>query len=127
MKQHGAFEFLKTATPKLFSPVSKEKMASQIDAFLSSLNGLATETLVAYYEAMIKRPDSTDILKTTDMPVLFVIGKHDAAIPADDMLKQSHMPAKSSIHILRDSGHMGMMEETAKTNQLLQEFLSQEG
>ena len=56
-------------------------------------------------------------------PVLFIAGEHDVAIPLDDVLKQCHLPEKSYFHLLKESGHMGMMEETEKANQILEEFL----
>ncbi|HQZ51522.1 MAG TPA: alpha/beta hydrolase, partial [Chitinophagaceae bacterium] len=81
------------------------------------------QSLVSYYEAMIQRPDRTEILKKATIPVLFIMGKHDNAVPVKDMLEQSHLPKKSYIHMLQQSGHMGMLEETNKCNQMLEQFL----
>ena len=122
-KQHGAFEFLKTATPNLFSPTSKSENANSIEKFIASLANFSTDALVSYYEAMMKRPDRTSLLKKTEKPVLFVAGEHDNAIPLNDIVKQCHLPEKSYFHVLKKSGHMGMMEEPGKANQILQEFL----
>jgi len=122
-KQHSAFEFLKTATPNLFSPISKSEIANSIEKFIASLTNFSTDALVSYYEAMMKRPDRTSLLKKTEKPVLFVAGEHDNAIPLNDIVKQCHLPEKSYFHVLKKSGHMGMMEESGKANQILQEFL----
>ena len=123
-KQHGAFEFLKTATPNLFSPNSKSQIPNSIQEFIASLASFSTDALVSYYEAMMKRPDRTSLLEKTEKPVLFVAGEHDNAIPLNDILKQCHLPEKSYFHLLKKSGHMGMMEEPGKANQILEEFLS---
>ena len=122
-KQHGAFEFLKTATPNLFSPNSKSEIPNTIEGLIASLANFSTDALVSYYEAMMKRPDRTSLLKTTEKPVLFVAGEHDNAVPLNDILNQCHLPEKSYFHVLKKSGHMGMMEEPAKANQILEEFL----
>jgi len=127
-KQHGAFEFLKTATPNLFSPNSKTQSRllsgpNSIQELISSLSNFSTDALVSYYEAMMKRPDRTDLLKKTEKPVLFIAGEHDNAIPLNDILKQCHLPEKSYIHLLKKSGHMGMMEEPENANRILEEFL----
>ena len=122
-KQHGAFEFLKTATPNLFSPNSKTEIPNSIQELISSLSNFSTDALVSYYEAMMKRPDRTDLLKKTKKPVLFIAGEHDNAIPLNDVLKQCHLPEKSYIHLLKKSGHMGMMEEPENANRILEEFL----
>ena len=123
IKQNGAFEFLKTTTPNLFSPNSKEQIPNTINDFIESLKGFTSKALIAYYEAMMSRPDRTSILKNTKNPVLFIAGEHDNAIPLNDVLKQCHLPGKSYFHVLKNSGHMGMMEETQNANRILEDFL----
>jgi pimeloyl-ACP methyl ester carboxylesterase len=123
IREHGAFEFLKTATPNLFSPKTKEENIGLIEKQIAGLSRLTPESLVAYYEAMIGRPDRTHVLRQTRVPVLFIIGKSDMAVSPDDSLQQSHLPEISYIHLLAHSGHMGMLEEPAACNRILDEFL----
>lgn len=125
IKQHGGFEFLKTAVPNLFSPNSKSQMANSIESFIQSLKDFKAEALIAYYEAMMKRPDRTNVLKNTKNPVLFITGEYDTAVPLNDVLKQCYLPEKSYIHILKKSGHMGMIEESEIANRVLLEFLNE--
>jgi pimeloyl-ACP methyl ester carboxylesterase len=123
IKQNGAFEFLKTSTPNLFSPDSKEQIPDSIATFIESLKDLTPQALIAYYNAMMDRPDRTSILKNTKNAVLFIAGEHDNAITINYVLKQCHLPEKSYFHVLKKSGHMGMMEETQNANRILEEFL----
>ena len=125
INQHGAFEFLKTSIPNLFSPLSKQKMAEGIHNFIQQQRNLTAETLVSYYEAMIGRPDRRQLLKNTDKPILFIMGKYDVAVPFSDGLAQCHLPGISYIHILRRSGHMGMMEEAETVKIAMKNFLFQ--
>lgn len=121
--EHGAFEFLKTTTPNLFSQQTKDERPELIHKLISSLNNFSADALVSYYEAMMKRPDRTNILQKAFVPVLFIMGKYDNAVPLKDSLEECHLPEKSYIHILHQSGHMGMLEETEKSNRILEEFL----
>ncbi len=123
--EHGAFEFLKTTSLNLFSPHSKQQKPGMVDEFIRSLKNFSASTLVSYYEAMMHRPDSTGLLKSTALPVLFVVGEFDAAVPLQDGLRLSLLPEKSYIHILHQSGHMGMLEEPDKSNHFLNKFLSE--
>ncbi|MGZ8557002.1 MAG: alpha/beta fold hydrolase [Chitinophagaceae bacterium] len=125
IKEHGAFEFLKTITPKLFSPQSNEKNTGLINGFILSMNNFSDASLVSYYEAMMQRPDNTELLIATALPVLFVLGEFDNAIPLQDGLKLSLLPEKSYIHVLHQSGHLGMLEEPNKSNDFLCKFLSE--
>jgi pimeloyl-ACP methyl ester carboxylesterase len=124
IKEHGAFEFLKASAPNLFAPQSKDEFPDLIDQFVQSLSSFKPESLIAYYQSMINRPDRTPILKNTKLPVLFIMGEYDNAIPLADGLKLCHLPEKSYFHVLHQSGHMGMLEESKKSNRLLEEFLN---
>jgi pimeloyl-ACP methyl ester carboxylesterase len=125
IKEHGAFEFLKTSILNLFSPDTKQRSPRLIDQFVQSLNNFSPEALVSYYHAMMQRPDRTDVLKNTKVPVLFTLGKYDNAVSLEDGLKLCHLPEKSYIHILHQSGHMGMLEEADKSSRILEKFLSE--
>ena len=128
INQHGAFEFLKTSTPNLFSPnsISPEARPNSINDFIETLKDFTPNALIAYYNAMMQRPDRTHILKNTKIPVLFIAGENDNAIPLYDVLKQCHLPEKSYFHVLKKSGHMGMMEEPELANLILKDFLENE-
>ncbi len=123
VQEHGAFKFLKTATPDLFSPTTKDENPGLIDKQVASLHNFSAAAFVSYYEAMIQRPDRTEVLRQATVPVLFIMGKYDVAVPLEDGLKQCHLPGKSYIHILQQSGHMGMLEEPGNSNRMLEEFL----
>jgi pimeloyl-ACP methyl ester carboxylesterase len=123
IQQYGASEFLKTVTPNLFSPGSKKRIPEVIRDLVGRGNNFTPDSLVSYYQAMMQRPDRTDVLRQTNVPVIFIIGKYDAAVPMEDSLKQCHLPQKSYIHILAQSGHMGMLEEPDRCNRILEGFL----
>ncbi|RYZ59920.1 MAG: alpha/beta hydrolase [Chitinophagaceae bacterium] len=123
IQENGADPFLKTATPNLYSPRSKEEHPEWIAEHLAATHNFSAQSLVSYYMAMIDRPDRTAVLEQSKVPVLFVMGRHDSAVPLQDGLKQCHLPALSYIHILEETGHMGMIEEKAKTAALLTAFV----
>lgn len=72
----------------------------------------------------MQRPDRTDLLRHTKIPLLFVLGKWDTAVPLADGLAQAHLPNAAQVHLLQASGHMGMREEPQHANKVLQEFLA---
>jgi pimeloyl-ACP methyl ester carboxylesterase len=123
INQHGAFEFLQTTSPNLYSPKTKDENPELINEFIAGLHNFSAPALVSYYEAMIQRPDRSEMLQKATVPVLFIMGKYDNAIPLEDGLKQCHLPEKSYIYVLQNSGHMGMLEEKDKCNGILDKFL----
>jgi pimeloyl-ACP methyl ester carboxylesterase len=121
INEKGADSFLKTSIPGLFA--NSEKQQAAVDDLLVKGRRFSPQALTQYYEAMIARPDRTAVLLSASFPVLFILGKHDKAVPFDQGLKQSHLPAESHISILRESGHMGMIEEEEKALKTLADFL----
>ena len=120
IKTNGTAAFLKTSIPGLFYDQGKSAL---IDPLLEKGKLFTAAALIQYYQAMITRPDRTKVLEETTLPVLFILGEHDKAVPFKQGLQQSHLPHRSYIYVLRNSAHMGMLEETAKSNEILADFL----
>jgi pimeloyl-ACP methyl ester carboxylesterase len=119
IQQNGAYEFLKTTTPNLFY----NKQHTHINTLVEQGKNFTPKALAAYYNAMIDRPDRTIVLKLFTKPILFVIGEHDQAVPFAQSLQQCHLPQQSHVHILRNTAHMGMLEESEKINEVIKAFL----
>ena len=119
--QNGTAAFLKTTIPNLF--YNPEKSIDDIKTLIEKGNSFSPEVLIQQYKAMIARPDTTSILKTFRHPILFIIGEHDKAISFEHSLQQSHLPQMAYVHILRNTGHMGMKEEPDLVNNFMGEFL----
>lgn len=123
INEKGSYAFLKTSIPGLFAKPFRENQPEMIDQLVAKSAGFTNAALEQYYRAMIARPDRTDVLKTFDKPILFIIGEHDTAIPLQSSLQQCYLPALSYVHVLTQSGHMGMWEEKEKANTILLNFL----
>lgn len=124
IEQHGGFEFLKTATPNLFAPATKTEKPELVEKQINALRNADGAALVRYYRSMMERPDRKAVLKNSNVPVLFVMGRHDNAVPVEDGLKQCHLPQLTYIELLENSGHMGMIEEPELTNAILKNFMA---
>jgi pimeloyl-ACP methyl ester carboxylesterase len=121
IQQNGSQPFLKTIIPGLF--MNPEISEPDINLLIDKADNFKKEALVQYYQAMINRPDRTAVLKNSSVPVLFIIGVHDKVVPFNVIMQQTHLPQISFIHILQQAAHMGMLEETGKTNKILADFL----
>ncbi len=124
IQENGSFAFLKILIPNLFSENSLHTHKDVVDRLLEKGKEFKADTLAAYYMAMMRRPDRTNVLKNTELPVLFMMGEHDKTIPLSGILALCYLPEKSYIHILKDSAHMGMVEEHQKSGNALKNFLN---
>jgi pimeloyl-ACP methyl ester carboxylesterase len=125
IQSNGSYAFLKTSIPGLFTKQYTAAHPVKVEALIEDAKKFTDKALVQYYEAMIARPDRSEILRRFNHPVLFLIGEHDAAVPLQASLQQCYLPAQSHVHILGNSAHMGMWEEPEKANEFLLQFLLQ--
>lgn len=124
VKKNGAFEFLKAVITDLFSETSATNNPAIIDRQIEKSKAFSDEAIIAYYRAMINRPDRTAVLTNFGKPIMFIIGQHDKAVPFEQSMQQCYMPDRSVIHILRNTAHMGMFEEADKTNHAILQFIN---
>lgn len=125
IEEHGAHAFLRTSSPNLFSPLTRDQQPALIDAFVENLRNFSADALVLYYKAMMTRQDHTQVLREAAYPVLFVMGPYDQAVPMADSLRLCTLPGKSYIYTLASSGHMGMLEQPALSGKILLQFASE--
>ena len=123
IEEYGSFSFIKNTTPALFSDAFKREHPGRVNAIIEAGKDFSIAALTQYYQAMLNRPDRTDVIKESVNPVLFIAGTADAAAPLDDILQQSHLPHVSYIHVIKNVGHMGMIEAPEEVNKHLLHFL----
>jgi pimeloyl-ACP methyl ester carboxylesterase len=124
IREHGAAPFVRQSTPNLFSARTREHRPSIVEDTIRRYSGFSPESLIYYYEAMIRRPNRVPVLCQFPGPVLFLMGAMDTVVPYEQALKQCYEPAISVIHTLLSSGHMGMLEEPEEGSLLLESFLN---
>lgn len=122
IRHDGKEIFLRAMVPNLYGERAKKNLPDELTQHLTIALKITSESLIAYYDAMILRPDRTAVLKNNNLPVLFVIGKQDNAVPYMDMLTQSTLPNSSFVSLLPDIGHTGMLESPEKVNEALNNF-----
>ena len=85
------------------------------------------ETLLAYTSAMRDRPSSVEVLKNIEKPVLTIAGDNDSIISLESAREFGHFATNNATHILKNTGHMGMLEEPEIATSILSEFISVTG
>ncbi|NBS73489.1 MAG: alpha/beta hydrolase [Betaproteobacteria bacterium] len=74
--------------------------------------------------ALLTRPDATDVLKNLNMPTCVVTGEFDSwATPEQHQEICDLIPSKPQLNVIKDSGHMMMMENPQGTLDVLVKWL----
>jgi hypothetical protein len=122
IENDGKEIFLKPMIPNLYSEESKLICQLEMQKHLSMALNISTKALIGYYQAMINRADKRHVLKSATIPVLFVIGKKDNAIPYLQIVEQVSMPAIAKVEILEKVGHTSMYENKKALNRIINNF-----
>lgn len=122
IRKGGKETFIKQMIPNLFSPSFKATHASVMEEQVQSGLELAAESMIAYYNAMMSRPDRSEILEKAAYPVQFIIGKDDSVIPSDAALKQGKLANITFVSLYEHTGHMSMIENMGRLAADLGEF-----
>jgi pimeloyl-ACP methyl ester carboxylesterase len=116
------YSFIKNFIPDLFDPINIIKLGKEIDALKELAQGTSKEGVIAALQGMKIRPDRQHVLLNSKMPVLFVIGKNDKRIPMEVIVPQTLLPEHSEILLLDHVGHMGFIEASGKTFEVVKGF-----
>jgi pimeloyl-ACP methyl ester carboxylesterase len=121
VREHGAKPFLSGFYPNLFAPGNKTKFAAEIAQL--SQSEVNPEAIALAALAMRGRPDSSDTLRALHVPVLYLIGKQDQAVPFEKSMEQCGIPKDAIVHIWEEVGHIGMLEAPEAMRKALAAFV----
>jgi pimeloyl-ACP methyl ester carboxylesterase len=124
IREHGVQPFFRQSMPALFANETRTDRPGLVEDMISRYSGFSADSLTAYLEAMLQRPDRVSVLERADVPILFVIGEKDQIVLPEQSLPQVSIPALSYLDILPGAGHMGMLEEPAAGAEIIQSFVN---
>lgn len=110
--------------PDLFPENVRETFADDISKMVSQASVMTKEAVIASIRGMKERADQSEFLRNTDLPVLFIIGLKDSKFPQERLLEMITLPKKSQCLILKETGHMGYIEEEKTTLRAIKGFIS---
>jgi pimeloyl-ACP methyl ester carboxylesterase len=108
------FSYVAQFIPSLFPVEVHKRFSKEIGRLIRRAAKMPGEGVVAALEGMKDRRDQTGLLKTTTLPVLFILGLKDTRVPVSRIWEMISLPVVSETLILRDCGHMGYIEMPGK-------------
>jgi pimeloyl-ACP methyl ester carboxylesterase len=119
VNKNGVAPYIETYVPGLFY----QKGSHSIKDVYQIAYTTPAETLVSYASAMRDRPNRRQVLDDFDKPVLMIAGEKDDIIPLDTLMDQAIQLRKGRLSILSDTGHMGMLESTTRSVEIVAQFI----
>ncbi len=110
-KKGGKEPFIRQMIPVLFAESSKTVFSEAIEHIKSRALLTYDISLIAFYNAMINRPDRTSILNNQNLRVLWVIGGNDTIATTKNLMQQTSLSNVNFVYVYSNCGHMCMIEE----------------
>lgn len=89
---------------------------------IASLN--PAEGIIALLNGMIVRPSRTHIVESGNLSLLWILGRWDRYFNPEKAIRDLRLPSNAKVTILENSGHLGFVEETELSAELIMSFAS---
>jgi 3-oxoadipate enol-lactonase len=123
-KSQGAGAVVEEMVPKFFAPTTERERPELID-WVRRLGEVATvEGIVGALAALRDRPDRTDLLARTKVPVAVVVGEHDAITPPESSRSMAESLPGTELTVVPEAGHLAPMEQPHAVADALERLLS---
>lgn len=122
--KHGVKMFARSFVTPLFYQNIREKLKKEIEFMTSIASAASLNGVVEASKAMRDRPSRIEVLKNSDVPVLFIAGKEDSVVPLEKSLEQCALAKDCHVYFLSDTAHMGMFERKNETIKIVESFIS---
>lgn len=123
-KERGASAVANAQITGMVGASTRAHNPAMVEGLHQMLAGAPVEGIIGALQAMMDRPDSTDLLPTIDVPTLIIVGEEDALTPVKDSRAMHEAIPGSRLEIIPGAGHVSNMEKPAAFNHVLGEFLS---
>jgi len=120
----GREMFIRGMIPGLFSESYRNAHPEVIAERIEDGLKLPAESLIAFYNAMIDRPERLELLRSAAFPIQWILGEDDTTIPWKSCLQQSSLPVVSFVKLYDKCGHMSMIEQKELLQKDLLMFVS---
>jgi len=117
--------FIRNAIPLLFTEKNRLKYQKSISTLIKRANTMGIQSIIASLGGMRDRSDREIILRFAPFPVKFIVGDQDPVLPVERLKQQAQLPEKSYLTVLKNTGHMGFIENKKATFLAVKDFLDE--
>lgn len=96
--------------PSLLGSTTLERRPSVVDSVRTLMSEQDGAAIAWAQRAMAARPDSSDVLRSVDVPTLIVRGEQDSLIPPEEADALVSLMPKAELVVLSGAGHLPPLE-----------------
>lgn len=115
--------FVRNSIPLLFSDKNRKKYAKTINTLVKRADKMGVQSIIAALGGMRDRADNEIVLKFAPFPFHYLIGDLDPVLPAEKLIHQSTIPQNCKTIVLKNTGHMGWIENKRASYLAVKDFI----
>lgn len=119
---NGVKAWASIAIPPLFTPSYAAAHPAEIEKWTTRYSAFEPQVIAHYLDAMAIRPDRTQVLAKSPVPIGLIIGEEDQHVPFDLSFSHSSLTPVIDTCVLRNAAHMGMLEQPTTVSSTISEF-----
>jgi len=120
----GASVVADAMIPKLFSDQTRNNSPDIVDKTRQVILGNSPEGIAAGLRGLATRPDVSEQARTLELPVLAIVGEHDAISPVEEMRGWASSISGAELVVVPGAGHMAPLESPQFVNEAIERFLA---
>jgi len=125
VRQGRKDEIFDVNVPKLFADDNLQAFSPQVEWVRGIAESTPGEGIIANLRGMMERPDRSGLVASTTKPFRMVAGKKDKYINYQTVVPAIPIPQKGELIALENSGHLGFIEEKARSLEIFRHFLAE--
>jgi pimeloyl-ACP methyl ester carboxylesterase len=114
---------INTNIPKVFADDNLNLLKEDVERAKEIARNTSDKGIIALLEGIKLRPDRSKIIRNSKIPFLLILGKKDNHIAFESMKSGIKMNHLGELVVLENSGHMGFIEEQAKSAEIIKAFV----
>jgi pimeloyl-ACP methyl ester carboxylesterase len=108
---------------RMFAESNLEKFSVALQRSKDIASRIPGEGIIAVLNGMMIRPSRMNFMEEGKVPCLWILGSMDNYIPCEIIQKQVKLPSNARVVVLKNSGHMGFVEEEDLSVKIVSDFV----
>ncbi len=108
---------------RMYSALNLEKFSEALRRSKDIAAQIPGDGIIAVLKGMMQRPSRLSYMEEGRVPCLWILGEADNYIPRHQIQAKVKLPENASVVVLKNSGHMGFIEEQEKSLQIVKAFI----
>lgn len=109
---------------RMFAASNLEKFSYALQRSKELASRIPAEGIIAVLNGMMARPSRLLVMEEGKVPCLWILGSMDNYIPCDVIQTKVKLPYNASLVVLKNSGHIGFIEEESLSVKTISDFVN---